>query len=172
MYGKHRAFSAHRVECADNAANHFVKKATASYIYADTSTVLLEDNRFNFFYRIWIGIFCRHSGESGEIMPPNKMLTGCFHGRKIQGIVSTSPNRIRIKGVGTSSVEGVAVAFFASRVSGGSCQIRNGCFQCECLYREWSGGRESVFRYPCDQSASKWKHCPSAWTPASVRLHP
>ena len=119
MYGTCiEALSAHRVECADNAANHFVKKATASYIYADTSTVLLEDNRFNFFYRIWIGIFCRHSGESGEIMLPNKMLTGCFHGRKIQRIVSTSPNCIRIKGVGTSSVEGVAVAFFASRVSG------------------------------------------------------
>ena len=42
-------------------------KATASYIYADTSTVLLEDNRFNFFTDL-IGIF-GHSGESGEIMP-------------------------------------------------------------------------------------------------------
>ena len=45
MYGTCiKALSAHRVECAHNAANHFVKKATASYIYADASTVLLEDN--------------------------------------------------------------------------------------------------------------------------------
>lgn len=112
------ALSAYCVERANNTADHFVKKSTSSYVYAYASTALLEDNRFNFFYRIWIGILSRRRRKGGEIMPPNKMLTGFLHGRKIQWIVSTSPNCICIKRVGTSSVDSITVAFFASGVSG------------------------------------------------------